>query len=115
MRRPKATASGLHQPWLPSCMTRRKSWTLAAAIHDRDAENAVLALTRAHNTHRLIVELKGALQAGQEIVMIAPVRGGDSRHLDRYRMLVTPIDCALRNATVLMRRAVVALQGGETF
>jgi len=86
---------------------------VARAIKEGNRDKAVAVLSRARDTQRMVDDFRTALQAGEEIVTIAPFRWNRRPELERYRTLMTPVDHALRNTRVLIRRVVAALRDGE--
>src|SRR6266581_1297786 len=56
---------------------------VAHAISERDADEAAAVLDRARDTQHLIDDFRGALQIGEEIAMIAPMRWHHRAELDR--------------------------------
>jgi uncharacterized membrane protein YgaE (UPF0421/DUF939 family) len=80
----------------------------AASIRDGDVERALAVLHDARSTDELVVELRAAADEGLSIVRSSPFR---RRHRGRVRAmaeLVEPLDFALRNTRVLVRRVAVA-------
>lgn len=86
---------------------------VARAIKEGDRDKAAAVLSRARDTQRIVDDFRTALQAGKEIVTIAPFRWHRRPELERYLTLMTPVDHALRNTRVLIRRVVAALRDGE--
>lgn len=83
--------------------------TTARALRQRDADLATASLTRARNTERALDELRGLSAEGIAVVRLSPFR---RRHLPGVQAiadLVEPLDRAIRNVRVLVRRASVAL------
>lgn len=79
-----------------------------ASIIDGDAERALAVLRDARATDELVVELRAASDEGLSVVRSSPFR---RRHKGRVRAmveLVEPLDFALRNTRVLVRRVAVA-------
>jgi uncharacterized membrane protein YgaE (UPF0421/DUF939 family) len=87
---------------------------VAKAIKDSDTGQAAEVLSQARATQPAIDEFKMALRTAKEIATIAPIRWRCRPQLERYVTLETPIDYAIRNTRVLIRRAVAALRDGET-
>jgi hypothetical protein len=86
----------------------------ADAIRQQDPRPAEDALDRARGTQRAVDEYGAALAQAREIIALSPVRRRRRRRsLDRYLTAATPIDHALRNARVLLRRTMSALDAGE--
>ena len=86
---------------------------VARAIREGDADRAAEVLSRARDTQHMVDNFRTALQTGGEIATIAPIRWRRRPQLERYVTMVTPVDYALRNTRVLIRRAVAALRDGE--
>lgn len=86
----------------------------ADAIDSGDREIAHAALRRAR-THAAGEDYRGALRAAQEIAAISPLHRRQRRSLARYARATEPIDLALRNSRVLLRRTRSALTDSETF
>lgn len=85
----------------------------AAAVANRDPAKAAGVLATARGTQQLVDEFKAALTTGSEIATIAPIRWRRRAELERYRVAADPIDRALRNTRVLLRRALAALHDDE--
>jgi uncharacterized membrane protein YgaE (UPF0421/DUF939 family) len=86
----------------------------ADAIEARDREIAQRALRRAR-AQGAGDEYRGALRAAREIAAISPLHRRQRRGLVRYIRATEPIDLALRNSRVLLRRTRSALTDDETF
>jgi uncharacterized membrane protein YgaE (UPF0421/DUF939 family) len=87
--------------------------TTARALRQGDTDLATTALTRARSTERALDELRGLSAEGIAVVRLSPFR---RRHLPGVQAiadLVEPLDRAIRNVRVLVRRATVALWEGE--
>jgi uncharacterized membrane protein YgaE (UPF0421/DUF939 family) len=84
---------------------------LRAAAHsiiDGDVERSLAVLEDARSTDELVVELRAAADEGLSVVRSSPFR---HRHRGRVRAmaeLAEPLDFALRNTRVLVRRVAVA-------
>lgn len=85
----------------------------ADAVRARNAGRAASVLTTARGSQKLVDEFKAALTTGTEIATVAPIRWRRRGELDRYRVAADPIDRALRNTRVLLRREIAALRDGE--
>lgn len=102
LRRPREQAA---------VIVRKVSGLLSAAaesIRDGDTERALTVLRDARSTEPLIAELRAAADEGLSVVASSPFR---RRHAGRVRAmaeLVEPLDFALRNTRVLVRRVAVA-------
>jgi uncharacterized membrane protein YgaE (UPF0421/DUF939 family) len=80
----------------------------AESIRDGEVERALEVLREARSTEALISELRAAADEGLSVVASSPFR---RRHRDPVRAmsdLVEPLDFALRNTRVLVRRVAVA-------
>jgi hypothetical protein len=102
LRRPREQAA---------VVMRKISQLLRAAsqsIVDGDVERSLSVLRDARATDELVVELRAASDEGLSVVRSSPFR---RRHRGRVRAmaeLVEPLDFALRNTRVLVRRVAVA-------
>jgi uncharacterized membrane protein YgaE (UPF0421/DUF939 family) len=108
LRRPRIEAAKV---------TRELAWLLRLArtsAHDVDAQAAGDALDRARETERLLGELRAAAQEGLEVVRSSPFRRGAGPHVRSIAEVVGPLDRALRNTRVLMRRVLASARMGET-
>lgn len=85
----------------------------AAALRERDPDQAAAALQRARASQPLIDELRGALDGGREITTVAPLYRRRRTVLGRYTDLAERTDYAMRNARVLARRTYQALCDDE--
>lgn len=102
----------LRRPREQAAVIVRKISTLlraaAESILDGDVERALGVLRDARATDELIGELRAAADEGLSVVRSSPFR---RRHRGRVRAmaeLVEPLDFALRNTRVLVRRVAVA-------
>jgi uncharacterized membrane protein YgaE (UPF0421/DUF939 family) len=80
----------------------------AESIRDGDVERSLAILRDARTTDPLLSELRAAADEGLAVVASSPLR---RRHRGRVRAmadLVEPLDFALRNTRVLVRRVAVA-------
>jgi uncharacterized membrane protein YgaE (UPF0421/DUF939 family) len=80
----------------------------AQSIRDGDTERALAVLRDARTTDPLVGELRAAAEEGLSVVASSPFR---LRHRGRVRAmadLVEPLDFAMRNTRVLVRRVAVA-------
>lgn len=85
----------------------------ADALERGDAPAAEVVLERARATQTRVDAVSTAVDAGFEITAIAPLRRRHRGELARLRQAATPVDLALRNARVLVRRARTALADDE--
>ena len=107
----------LRRPREQAAVVVRKIVTLLRAAADTmvdgDMERAAATLREGRSTDGLIGELRAAADEGISVVRSSPFR---RRHRGRVRAmaeLVEPLDFALRNTRVLVRRVAVAAYRGE--
>jgi uncharacterized membrane protein YgaE (UPF0421/DUF939 family) len=86
----------------------------ADAITHRDREIAQEALRRAR-TQKAGDDYRDALRAAREIAAISPLHRRQRTMIERYTRATEPVDLALRNSRVLLRRTRAALTDDETF
>jgi uncharacterized membrane protein YgaE (UPF0421/DUF939 family) len=84
----------------------------ADAIERRDPESAYRAL-REIRTQQPVDELRDALRTAREILAISPLHRRQRALLRSYDDAADPLDHALRNCRVLLRRTRSALADGE--
>ncbi len=92
-------------------VVRKISVLLRAAsqsIVDGDVERALGVLQDARATDELVVELRAAADEGLSVVRSSPFRRGHRGGVRAMADLVEPLDFALRNTRVLVRRVAVA-------
>jgi uncharacterized membrane protein YgaE (UPF0421/DUF939 family) len=83
----------------------------ARSAEEGDVEQAMQVLADARTTDRLIQELQGAADEGLSVVASSPFRRRHGETLRWVAELVEPLDRAMRNTRVLVRRiAVTAYQ-----
>jgi uncharacterized membrane protein YgaE (UPF0421/DUF939 family) len=85
----------------------------AEAIRERDAYLAAEVLKQTQDSPSFLDDFKTALKAAEEIAAISPIRWNCRSQLKRYVRLAQPIEDALRNTKVLIRRTVAALLHDE--
>jgi uncharacterized membrane protein YgaE (UPF0421/DUF939 family) len=85
----------------------------ADGLASKDAEAALAVLADARSTDTLIGELRAAAQEGLSVVSSSPFRRRHGHHLRQLRDLVDPLDFALRDTRVLVRRVAVAAYRDE--
>lgn len=86
---------------------------VAAALREGDPQHASRALRRARDTQPAIDALRAAVGSAGEVAAVSPMHRPRRRTLRRYRELAERADYAHRNARVLARRALAALDDGE--
>ncbi len=85
----------------------------ARAIEEKEVEATMELLADARSTDALIEELKLAAAEGLSVVRSSPFRVRHRAPLRKLAELVEPLDFALRNTRVLVRRAAVAAYRGD--
>jgi uncharacterized membrane protein YgaE (UPF0421/DUF939 family) len=80
---------------------------------DGDLERALETLANARTTEPLIRELQAAADEGASVVASSPFRRRHRGRVRRMAELVEPMDRAMRNTRVLVRRVAVANYRGE--
>jgi uncharacterized membrane protein YgaE (UPF0421/DUF939 family) len=85
----------------------------ADRLGDGDVDRALAMLRDARSTDVLIAELRAASEEGLSVVSSSPFRRRHGEHQRRLAELVEPLDVALRNTRVVVRRVAVACYRGE--
>jgi uncharacterized membrane protein YgaE (UPF0421/DUF939 family) len=83
------------------------------ALREGDSDLASRTLARARASESMLSELRSASDEGMAVVRLSPIR---RRHLPSVQViadLLEPLDRAIRNLRVLVRRAAVATWRGE--
>jgi len=80
----------------------------AQSVEEGDVERSLEVLADARATDGLIAELQGAADEGLSVVASSPFRRRHGTDVRRMSELVEPLDRAMRNTRVLVRRAAVA-------
>ncbi|RYB88370.1 hypothetical protein EUA06_21585 [Nocardioides glacieisoli] len=80
----------------------------ADRLGDGDVERALAMLRDARSTDVLIAELRAASEEGLSVVSSSPFRRRHGEHQRQLADLVEPLDVALRNTRVVVRRVAVA-------
>ncbi len=83
------------------------------ALREGDAELASSTLARARASEGMLRDLRDASEEGMAVVRLSPLR---RRHLPSVQViagLLEPLDRAIRNLRVLIRRAAIATWRGE--
>lgn len=86
----------------------------ADAIDRRDRSVAQQALRRVR-TQRTVDDYRDALRTAREIGAISPIHRRERARVARYVAAAEPLDLALRNSRVLLRRTRSALTDDEAF
>jgi hypothetical protein len=79
----------------------------SASAVDGDVERALEVLAAARSTDGLIRELQDAADEGLSVVVSSPFRRRHAGQVRRMAELVDPLDRAMRNTRVLVRRVAV--------
>ena len=102
----------LRRPREQAAVVMRKISTLLRAasesIGDGDFERSLNMLDDARSTDELVVELRAAADEGLSVVRSSPFRRRHRGGVRAMADLVEPLDFALRNTRVLVRRVAVA-------
>ncbi len=85
----------------------------ATAIDDHDVEEALELLRSARATDSLMADLRGAAAEGLSVLASSPFHPRQRGPVRQMADLVEPLDFALRNTRVLVRRVAVAAYKGE--
>jgi uncharacterized membrane protein YgaE (UPF0421/DUF939 family) len=85
----------------------------ARAVEDADVDATFALLGDARSTDVLVEELRHAADEGISIVRASPFRFRQRSDVRRMAELVEPLDLAIRNTRVLVRRAAVAAYRGD--
>jgi uncharacterized membrane protein YgaE (UPF0421/DUF939 family) len=80
----------------------------ADRLGDGDVDRALEMLREARSTDVLIAELRAASEEGLSVVSSSPFRRRHGEHQRQLADLVEPLDVALRNTRVVVRRVAVA-------
>ena len=85
----------------------------ASAVRANDVERAEATLQRARDTEKALEDLRAAAAEGLDVVRSSPFRRRQRAHVERVAEISEPIDRAVRNSRVLVRRVTAALRYGE--
>lgn len=86
----------------------------AASARSGNVERALEGLRVARSTDAMVDELRGAAAEGLSVVASSPFRRRDGAQVRLMVELTEPLDFAMRNARVLVRRVAVAALRQET-
>ncbi|MBA3308571.1 MAG: FUSC family protein, partial [Nocardioidaceae bacterium] len=81
---------------------------------DVDVDEASATLDRARETEALLADLREAAAEGLDVVHASPFRRRSEPHVRSIAEVVAPLDRALRNTRVLIRRVTVSARLDET-
>ncbi len=85
----------------------------ADGLLEHDAAKIKTALEAARSTQAPIDSLRNTLEGSSEIIRISPLYWNSRTRLDRLRQAADPLDNAVRNARVLLRRALTSVRDDE--
>lgn len=83
------------------------------ALHDRDLEAAEETLESARATESDLTTLRGYQADSLEVMRVSPFHRRHRPAVEEVANLLEPMDRAIRNTRVLIRRATIALQNDE--
>jgi uncharacterized membrane protein YgaE (UPF0421/DUF939 family) len=84
----------------------------ARSARDGDVERAARTLSRARDTESSLADLNAAAAEGLDVVQLSPFRKNRDAEVRRMADLVGPLDRAMRNSRVLVRRVVTLARAG---
>lgn len=85
----------------------------ARALRERDRELAAASLTKARETESALERLHDLADDGLAVIRSSPFRRGHLPAVQAIADIIEPLDRAIRNIRVLVRRATIALREGE--
>jgi uncharacterized membrane protein YgaE (UPF0421/DUF939 family) len=85
----------------------------ADGLHEQDAERIKLALERVRGTQNDIDSLRTFLAGGREVSRVSPLYWSTRAKLDRLSATADPLDNAVRNIRVLLRRSLTLVRDDE--
>ncbi|MFB7720287.1 aromatic acid exporter family protein [Nocardia sp. NPDC056100] len=85
----------------------------AAGLLEHDAEKIKVALEAVRGTQSNLDTLRSTLEGGREISRISPLYWNSRARLERLREVADPLDNAVRNSRVLLRRALSLVRDDE--
>lgn len=85
----------------------------AQALRDKDLGLATNALARARSSQHALDELRALSAEGIAVVRLSPFRRAHLPAVQAIADLLEPLDLAIRNIRVMVRRASVAVRKGE--
>ncbi|PRY61505.1 uncharacterized membrane protein YgaE (UPF0421/DUF939 family) [Knoellia remsis] len=113
-----APATGLHRPRQRAAATVQEVADIlrdtAAALRASDVDLGVRTLDRARRSERLLDDLRSIAAEGVAVVRLSPFRRRHLPGVQEISSLLDPLDRAIRNLRVLVRRASVSIRRGET-
>ncbi|GAA5045154.1 FUSC family protein [Nocardia callitridis] len=85
----------------------------ADGLLEQDAEKVRIALTAVRATQPKIDSLRSALEGGREISRISPLYWNSRPRFEAIKATADPLDNAIRNTRVLLRRSLTLVQDDE--
>ncbi|WP_174375445.1 FUSC family protein [Nocardia higoensis] len=85
----------------------------ADGLLEQDARKVADALQTVRGTQSTIESLRSSLEGGKEISRISPLYWNSRPRLDRLREAADPVDNAVRNTRVLLRRSLTLVRDDE--
>jgi uncharacterized membrane protein YgaE (UPF0421/DUF939 family) len=85
----------------------------ADAARGGDGEEAYEALEVARSAATVLDSWRSSVRAGQDITRLSPLRRSGSREVAAHQRAMEPIDSAVRNVRVALRRLVVVIEEGS--
>ncbi|WP_374760444.1 FUSC family protein [Nocardia cyriacigeorgica] len=85
----------------------------AAGLLEQDADKVHTALTSVRATQAQLDSLRKTLEGGREISRISPLYWNSRKRLERIRATADPLDNAVRNTRVLLRRGLTLVRDDE--
>ncbi|MFI1915479.1 aromatic acid exporter family protein [Nocardia sp. NPDC020380] len=85
----------------------------ADGLLEHDSEKIKAGLDAARKTQAPIDSLRNTLEGSKEIIRISPLYWNSRARLERLRATADPLDNAVRNTRVLLRRALSSVQDDE--
>ncbi len=84
------------------------------SVQSGNVDDAVETLKQARATEAALSDLRTAAREGLDVVRSSPLRRRHRAAVRKMAELVVPLDRAMRNTRVLVRRTVAATRAGET-
>ncbi|MGZ4603852.1 MAG: FUSC family protein [Kineosporiaceae bacterium] len=85
----------------------------ATAAREGDPEAAYQALELARTSEAVLTAWRSSVQAGQDITRLSPLRRSGAREVAAHERAIEPMDHAVRNLRVALRRLVVVVEEGS--
>ncbi|QLY30775.1 aromatic acid exporter family protein [Nocardia huaxiensis] len=85
----------------------------ADGLLEHDADKIKTALESVRGTQPAIDSLRNSLAGGSEIILISPMYWNSRKRLARLQAAADPLDNAIRNTRVLLRRALSSVRDDE--